>query len=656
MFSSLRNMRLPNQVSLGSLILICAIFIVMVLSISKLLSVQLNDIVSNHQQTEVSLIAHELESEYRMVKESLTRSNNLVNATLSPMLTGRNGQYQIQGAALTSRSPALLNLKQASQAEIVLGSRSGNRLNVIASTDSKVANAFSLPSALSSDGSFGKVTIGSQKYFATVGTLSSNQELSLITLIPYDAVLNEVSAHLNGLTFGKSGYIYVADTGADEAKLVVHPSLAGKNLYSLFPDLKANFREMYQSDAGIFYYTAKVAGQDKEQRESKAIFQKVEGWNWVAVIKTYTSEYQEEINGVLLFTAIVAAVGAVILCLAVWWFVRRTLNPLSEISSGLNEIGQGNLAFRFNKQVDSNSNNELHQLQTSIQIMRDNLLTLINQVKQSSIHLIESSQRINESNAELFDKANQSTQSCTEVASAIQQVSVATEEVATSTVEVSEETKQVNSMTERGHLAVKDVEKTVANLSTSFEHAAKTIEEVEVSTTNIGAVITVINEIAEQTNLLALNAAIEAARAGEQGRGFAVVADEVRVLAQRTQQSTEEIREVVERLQKGSRSAVATMENGRDQVALSVEQAGDAGALLTQIHDSMVLVAERIAHVATASEEQSVAATQIRGNSEDLHNAAQSTLDEVRNSQQQSERIYELANELQANLSKFRIQ
>ncbi|MFD1381927.1 methyl-accepting chemotaxis protein [Rhodanobacter aciditrophus] len=656
MFSSLRNMRLPNQVSLGSLILICAIFIVMVLSISKLLSVQLNDIVSNHQQTEVSLIAHELESEYRMVKESLTRSNNLVNATLSPMITARNGQYQIQGAALTSRSPALLNLKQASQAEIVLGSRSGNRLNVIASTDSKVANAFSLPSTLSSDGSFGKVTIGSQKYFATVGTLSSNQELSLITLIPYDAVLNEVSAHLNGLKFGKSGYIYVADTGADEAKLVVHPSLAGKNLYSLFPDLKANFREMYQSDAGIFYYTAKVAGQDKEQRESKAIFQKVEGWNWVVVIKTYTSEYQEEINSVLLFTAIVAAVGAVILSLTVWWFVRRTLNPLREISSGLNEIGQGNLAFRFNKQVDSNSNNELHQLQTSIQIMRDNLLTLINQVKQSSVHLIESSQRINESNAELFDKANQSTQSCTEVASAIQQVSVATEEVATSTVEVSEETKQVNGMTERGHLAVKDVEKTVANLSTSFEHAAKTIEEVEVSTTNIGAVITVINEIAEQTNLLALNAAIEAARAGEQGRGFAVVADEVRVLAQRTQQSTEEIREVVERLQKGSRSAVATMENGRDQVALSVEQAGDAGALLTQIHDSMVLVAERIAHVATASEEQSVAATQIRGNSEDLHNAAQSTLDEVRNSQQQSERIYELANELQANLSKFRIQ
>ena len=462
--------------------------------------------------------------------------------------------------------------------------------------------------------------------------------------------------HLDDLTFGKSGYIYVADTGSEEANLIIHPSLVGKSLYKEFPDLKSSFQKMYQSDAGIFYYTARVAGQDQEARESKAIFQKVDGWNWVVVIKTYSAEYQEEINGVLLMIAIIAAAGAIILGLAVWWFVRRTLSPLREISGGLKEIGDGNLAYKFPQQVDPQSNNELHQLQTSIQVMRDNLLTLINQVKQSSLHLMESSERINQSNDELLDKANQSTQSCTEVASAIQQVSAATEEVATSTSEVSEETSEVNNMTERGHVAVKDVEKTVANLSTSFENAAKTIEEVELSTTNIGAVITVINDIAEQTNLLALNAAIEAARAGEQGRGFAVVADEVRVLAQRTQQSTEEIREVVERLQKGSRSAVATMENGRDQVHLSVQQAGDAGLLLSQIHDSMVVVAERIANVATASEEQSVAATQIRGNAEDLHSAAQSTLDEVRNSQLQSKRIYELANELQGNLSKFRIQ
>ena len=198
-----------------------------------------------------------------------------------------------------------------------------------------------------------------------------------------------------------------------------------------------------------------------------------------------------------------------------------------------------------------------------------------------------------------------------QVATAVTEMSSTVQEIARSAEQAAAAVKGANDQALEGLSVMSQTTQGITELAQEVKSAADVINQLEAESQSIGSVLDVIRGIAEQTNLLALNAAIEAARAGEQGRGFAVVADEVRTLASRTQQSTEEINEMIARLQKGTSDAVSVMNEGSSKATSTVELAGTSANALEKIVDSVSTISEMTIQIATAAEEQSAVAKEI---------------------------------------------
>jgi methyl-accepting chemotaxis protein len=241
------------------------------------------------------------------------------------------------------------------------------------------------------------------------------------------------------------------------------------------------------------------------------------------------------------------------------------------------------------------------------------------------------------------------------VATAINEMAATAHEVAKSAADTAQASHRADGESREGKAVVGRTVRAIDALASEVENAAGVIQRLEVDTESIGRVVEVIRGIAEQTNLLALNAAIEAARAGEQGRGFAVVADEVRTLASRTQQSTREIQEMIERLQTGAKDAVAVMEKGRVQARASVEQAGTAGVSLESITQAVATINDMTAQIASAAEEQTHVTEEINRNVTQIAQAVEATAQGAEQTAAAGEELARIAAELQASVGRFRI-
>jgi methyl-accepting chemotaxis protein len=330
---------------------------------------------------------------------------------------------------------------------------------------------------------------------------------------------------------------------------------------------------------------------------------------------------------------------------------RMISKPIGDMARQAQRVSEGELHIR----IDQNSTDEIGQLAASFNTMIDSLREVIGRV-------VTTSSQVSTAAAQLRSTSEQMATSTEEVVAQASTVATASEEMAATSGDIAQNCAMAaNSSREANNAALAGAEVIQATvtgmnrISERVKSTAVTVEGLGTRSDQIGTIVGTIEDIADQTNLLALNAAIEAARAGEQGRGFAVVADEVRALAERTTRATKEISDMIKAIQSETRGAVVAMDEGVKEVARGMEDASRSGAALQEILDQINSVTTQVNQIATAAEEQTATTNQISSNILQINDVVQGSARGAQESASASAQLAILAEDLQAIVRRFHL-
>ncbi len=347
---------------------------------------------------------------------------------------------------------------------------------------------------------------------------------------------------------------------------------------------------------------------------------------------------------VLLGILVMLASGLLIGLFSLWLVSRNLVEPIRKLIEYVAHLSQG----RFAEQVASNRQDELGKLAVAANTLRDFLAETFSRLQRSASDLDSASGELNSiatlmahGTSEQFDRTDQ-------VATAMNEMSATAQEVARHAADAARAADDADQSAQQGEKVMQGTIHTITQMRGEIANTATVIRQLETDSGRIGKVLEVIRGIAEQTNLLALNAAIEAARAGEAGRGFAVVADEVRSLAQRTAASIIEINQIIHSVQTGAVDAAQAIESGQSRSEESVEQVTQAGAMLERITASVEAIRDMNRQIATAAEEQTSVAEDISRNLTEITSIASTNLDNVQRTEAASNNLHGLSGQLNA--------
>ncbi|MBW8184233.1 methyl-accepting chemotaxis protein [Shewanella nanhaiensis] len=343
---------------------------------------------------------------------------------------------------------------------------------------------------------------------------------------------------------------------------------------------------------------------------------------------------------------------AVILIAFTLFVIRSIMEPVTQLSSAISDIEKNkDLTIR----CDADADDEISQVAKHFNSMLDSFQRLIEEVNESVESMTHSCSELSLNSVKASEGVAQQLNETDMVATAITEMGATIDEIAKNTELAAERAGNTHTNALEGQRGVEQTIEKIQSLAEQLNSSSKVVGELEKDSKTIGSVLDVIRGIAEQTNLLALNAAIEAARAGEQGRGFAVVADEVRSLAMRTQESTEEIASIIETLQSRTRSIVELMTATEKQGSESAEQAASAGTLLQQINLDVTNIMDMSTQIAAAIEEQSMVASEVNKNVVIIRDIAQESATTANENAQASEEVKGRADLLHSAVSLFKV-
>jgi methyl-accepting chemotaxis protein len=325
-----------------------------------------------------------------------------------------------------------------------------------------------------------------------------------------------------------------------------------------------------------------------------------------------------------------------------WLINRNLITPLRGLMVSIVQLSQGH----FGQRINSHRGDELGRLAKATDALHDVLSDTFAGLKHGTRQLDTASDELKTIASQLGQGVENQGLRTDQVATAMQEMASAAQEVASHTAQAARAADDAENATQQGEKAMLGMVKSINDIRDEITGTASVIHRLEADSGRIGEVLAVIHSIAEQTNLLALNAAIEAARAGEQGRGFAVVADEVRNLAQRTAQSTAEINTIIDAVQKGAERAVQAIESGKRSSENGVEQVRQAGEILSGVTGAVQTIRDMSQQIATAAEEQTLVTEDISRNLCELVAIAASNQESVRRTEGASKNLHHVSSTL----------
>ncbi|BAP79396.1 methyl-accepting chemotaxis protein [Pseudomonas sp. MT-1] len=431
---------------------------------------------------------------------------------------------------------------------------------------------------------------------------------------------------------------------------------AGRELKNSLPDGRSS-EALSQALARLDQYRSEFLDYRKAQSERVASEEALteRARLIVEVAQTaYASQLEElrteqrQVRMVLIGATLVALVLSV-LCAAL--ITQMIVGPLQQVVAVARRVADGDLSA--NLAVDRRD--ELGQLMQAMQQMSESLRSLITRLSDGIAQLATAAEQMSAVTEQTSVGVGQQKLETDQVATAMNEMTATVQDVARNAEAAAHSASSADIQAQQGHSVVRQTIGRIEELARSVSESAESIERLKHHSAGIGNVLDVIKNVADQTNLLALNAAIEAARAGEAGRGFAVVADEVRSLARRTQQSTSEIEQLVVALQSGTEGAVEVMGKSCDLADQTVEAAQLAGEALTAINDAVSSIQQMNQQIATASEQQSAVAEEINRSVSKIRDVADQSAAATEQTSAASSDLARLGGELQAQVSRFRL-
>ena len=467
------------------------------------------------------------------------------------------------------------------------------------------------------------------------------RDKEIVSTLNINIPVNSITRFVENLSDGDQIFVSRSDgfiLAANEEDII------GKNLFELYPSYEA-------------YKDKEVASQHIYQHEGDEYIVnsiKIPSLGWNVWVWDKTSNISAASNANLIFTSSISFLLILITLVLIYLAVVKLMYiPIGgepkEIEALVKRVADGD--FTLQARVSGKETG----IYAAMIIMIDNLKEIIGNINNATERLKSSSNNVETSAVQVFTSSEQQMQQLENTSTAMNEMTMTVEEVAKNALQASTAVHEATQFSEQGSKTVQEMNDNISTLVAGIEKVIVVTNELENETQGIGSILEVINAVSEQTNLLALNAAIEAARAGEHGRGFAVVADEVRNLANRTKESTDEIQNMINKLQSGAQRSVQLMDSNMRDVKATAEKSDSANQALQSIRESVVVIQNMNDQIATAAEEQTHVASEINVSIVAINDLAKGTYETTDSNKKMAADLIDVASQLDKSVEVFKL-